>query len=70
MVIRRTINVRVSSQELAKRRKKWAQPDLADLAGSLQKYAMTVGPANLGAVTHSGNVQWGSEKVISLGDVD
>ncbi|MAV88619.1 MAG: dihydroxy-acid dehydratase [Rhodospirillaceae bacterium] len=66
----RTINVRVSSQELSKRRKKWVQPDLADLAGSMQKYAMTVGPANLGAVTHSGNVKWGSEKVINMEDVD
>ena len=67
---KRTINVKVSNQELAKRRKKWTQPDLANLAGSLQKYAMTVGPANLGAVTHSGNVQWDREKVISLGEDD
>ena len=67
---KRTINVKVSNQELAKRRKKWIQPDLANLAGSLQKYAMTVGPANLGAVTHSGNVQWDREKVISLGEDD
>ena len=67
---KRTINVKVSNQELAKRRKKWIQPDLANLAGSLQKYAMTVGPANLGAVTHSGNVQWDREKVFSLGEDD
>jgi dihydroxy-acid dehydratase len=67
---KRTINVKVSNQELAKRRKKWTQPDLANLAGSLQKYAMSVGPANLGAVTHSGNVQWVREKVISLGEDD
>ena len=67
---KRTINVKVSNQELAKRRKKWIQPDLTNLAGSLQKYAMTVGPANLGAVTHSGNVQWDREKVISLGEDD
>ena len=67
---KRTINVKVSNQEFAKRRKKWIQPDLANLAGSLQKYAMTVGPANLGAVTHSGNVQWDREKVISLGEDD
>ena len=67
---KRSINVKVSNQELAKRRKKWIQPDLANLAGSLQKYAMTVGPANLGAVTHSGNVQWDREKVISLGEDD
>ena len=67
---KRTINVKVSNQELAKRRKKWIEPDLTNLAGSLQKYAMTVGPANLGAVTHSGNVQWDREKVISLGEDD
>ena len=28
------------------------------LAGTLEKYAKLVGPANLGAVTHSGGVVW------------
>ena len=31
------------------------------LGGLLEKYAATVGPANWGAVTHSGNVQWERE---------
>ena len=31
------------------------------LAGVLEKYAKLVGPANLGAVTHSGAVEWPDE---------
>jgi len=39
------------------------------LAGALQKYSSTVGPANLGAVTHSGNVQWEVEEPFDSGDI-
>jgi dihydroxy-acid dehydratase len=31
------------------------------LAGALEKYASQVGSAHLGAVTHSGNLQWDFE---------
>jgi dihydroxy-acid dehydratase len=44
----------VSEAELAKRRKAWKLPKRARLSGALEKYAALVGPANLGAVTHSG----------------
>ena len=42
----------VSKSELAKRKAK--APKRAPLSGVLEKYAALVGPANLGAVTHSG----------------
>ena len=58
----RTIDVKLSDDELAERRKEWIPPDQTKLAGALQKYAATVGPANLGAVTHAGNVQWEVEE--------
>jgi dihydroxy-acid dehydratase len=32
------------------------------LAGALEKYAAQVGSAHLGAVTHSGNLQWELEQ--------
>ncbi len=53
-----TIDVKLSAQELAARRSRWQPPDQAHLAGALQKYAAAVGPANLGAVTHAGQVEW------------
>ena len=56
-----TIDVKLSKAELESRRKRWSPPDFTKLAGTLQKYAATVGPANLGAVTHAGNVQWERE---------
>jgi dihydroxy-acid dehydratase len=45
------IGVLVSKRDLAKRR---ARPPLRQVSGVLEKYAALVGPANLGAVTHSG----------------
>lgn len=36
----------------------WTPPTRARLGGLLEKYAAVVGPANLGAITHSGNVGW------------
>ena len=65
----RTIDVKISDAEMAERRKKWTPPDVSKLAGAQQKYAATVGPANLGAVTHAGNVQWEIEEPIDSGDM-
>jgi dihydroxy-acid dehydratase len=56
-----TIEMKVSDAELAERRKAW-QPPQRRLAGLLQKYAAGVGPANLGAVTHDGGVEWPDEE--------
>ena len=56
------INVKLSEQELLKRRAEWTPPDHSKLGGAMQKYSALVGPANQGAVTHSGNVIWEHEK--------
>ena len=56
-----TINVDLTKKVLNERRKKWLPADTTNSAGALQKYASMVGPANLGAVTHDGNVQWEKE---------
>ena len=48
------LTLEVSEAELARRRKAWHPPKRARLSGALEKYAALVGPANLGAVTHSG----------------
>jgi len=49
-----TINVRLSKNELASRKRKW-KPRKSDFgSGTLWKYAQTVGPAYLGAPTHPG----------------
>jgi dihydroxy-acid dehydratase len=44
----------VSKSELAARRRAWRVPRRSALSGVLEKYARLVGPANRGAVTHSG----------------
>mgnify|MGYP005749000759 FL=1 len=49
-----TINVRISKNQLALRRKKWKAKKSAFGSGTLWKYAQTVGPAYLGAPTHPG----------------
>ena len=49
-----TIELRVADEELARRRVAWQPPERGRLTGVLQKYAATVGPAHLGAVTHGG----------------
>ncbi len=54
----RTIEHMVPADEFEKRRARWSPPVRDGLAGALEKYAATVGPANLGAVTHSGNARW------------
>jgi dihydroxy-acid dehydratase len=61
-----SISVDLSDAELYARRKDWTPPDASKLAGALQKYAVTVGPANLGAVTHAGNLQWEQEARIGV----
>ena len=65
----RSIDVKISKKELADRYKNWVSPDFSKLGGAQQKYAATVGPANLGAVTHSGNVKWEIEELIDSGDI-
>ncbi len=52
------IAVAVAESELARRRDGWQPFDHGYDAGALHKYAATVGPANLGAVTHPGAVDW------------
>ncbi|HWL81820.1 MAG TPA: dihydroxy-acid dehydratase [Roseomonas sp.] len=49
-----SIDVLISDEEMARRRAAW-QPRKTDYnSGALWKYAQTVGPAHLGAVTHPG----------------
>jgi dihydroxy-acid dehydratase len=48
----------VDAGEIARRRAAWQPRRDERLAGVLEKYARLVGPANLGAVTHSGNLEW------------
>jgi dihydroxy-acid dehydratase len=55
---KRAITVDLSDAELAARRAAWTPPANTATGGALEKYAKLVGPANRGAVTHSGNVQW------------
>jgi dihydroxy-acid dehydratase len=54
----RTISVALGDAELAARRAVWRPRNQTRLGGVLEKYAATVRPANLGAVTHSGEVPW------------
>ena len=61
-----SISVDLSGAELYARRKDWTPPDASKLAGALQKYAVPVVPANLGAVTHAGNLQWEQEARIGV----
>jgi dihydroxy-acid dehydratase len=49
-----TATLRVPKAVLAARRRAWKAPRRARLSGALEKYARLVGPANRGAVTHSG----------------
>jgi dihydroxy-acid dehydratase len=58
----RTISVALSDAELAARRVSARPRPQARLGGVLEKYAATVRPANLGAVTHSGEVPWPVER--------
>ncbi|MCW3475481.1 dihydroxy-acid dehydratase [Limobrevibacterium gyesilva] len=49
-----SIELHVPADELERRRAAWRPRPAHALAGVLQKYAATVGPAHLGAVTHAG----------------
>jgi dihydroxy-acid dehydratase len=49
-----TATLCVSGTELQARRRAWKMPRRPRLSGALEKYAQQVGPANRGAVTHSG----------------
>lgn len=54
----RRITVALDDAELMARKRLWTPRRTERLGGVLEKYAATVGPANLGAVTHSGAVPW------------
>lgn len=54
----RLLTLDVSDEELERRRAHRTAPTRAPLAGVLEKYAKLVGPANEGATTHSGNLDW------------
>ncbi|MEO8081296.1 MAG: dihydroxy-acid dehydratase, partial [Caldimonas sp.] len=56
--VARTLDLLVDEAELGRRRAAHRPPDRERLAGVLEKYARLVGPAHLGAVTHSGAVEW------------
>ena len=49
-----TLNLNVSDDLLAERKKKWKPKDPEFTSGALWKYAQTVGPAHLGALTQPG----------------
>jgi dihydroxy-acid dehydratase len=51
-----TLNVRLSDEELARRRQEWKPRETEFGSGYLWKYAQQVGPACSGAVTHPGAV--------------
>jgi len=55
------LDVRLAKAELAARRAALAPRPPPALAGVLEKYARLVGPARLGATTHSGAVEWPRE---------
>ena len=52
------LDVLIDDTELARRRAAWVAPKARHPAGLLAKYAQCVGQADLGAVTHSGGVEW------------
>lgn len=56
--IRNTLHLDVSDDELALRRQAYVPPQRPRLGGVLEKYAALVHQANVGAVTHSGMVDW------------
>ncbi|MBV8184680.1 MAG: dihydroxy-acid dehydratase [Hyphomicrobiales bacterium] len=52
------IRIEIDEKEMEQRRNAAARAGRRKLGGVLEKYANAVGPANKGAVTHSGNVHW------------
>ena len=60
----RTLNLAISDEEWQTRQSANAGRPVAQrksLAGVMEKYAKLVGPANKGAVTHTGGLQWAYE---------
>ena len=55
------IRLEIDEKEMEKRRKAVEMTGPRKLGGVLEKYAKAVGPANKGAVTHSGDVVWPPE---------
>ena len=51
------LNVQLSDEELAARRKNWTARETDYASGALWKYAQTVGSARYGAVTHPGGAK-------------
>jgi len=49
-----TIELNISDEQLAKRKKNWKERQTDFNSGTLWKYSQTVGSAALGAVTHPG----------------
>jgi dihydroxy-acid dehydratase len=49
-----TLNVKLTDEELAKRKTNWRSRETNHTSGVLWKYAQQVGPAIGGAVTHPG----------------
>jgi dihydroxy-acid dehydratase len=49
-----TLLLKITEAEMRKRRQAWRLPKRLAFSGALEKYAALVGPAHLGAVTHSG----------------
>jgi dihydroxy-acid dehydratase len=60
-----TLDVKLSTAELEKRRKSWKAPPNNYQTGALRKYADQVGPAVKGAVTHAG----GKAEVVCYADI-
>ena len=52
------LDMLVDEDELARRRAAWAAPSPRHRAALLAKYALSVGQADAGAVTHEGGVEW------------
>lgn len=60
-----TLDLKVSAEELEKRKENWKLPDNPYQSGVLRKYANQVGPAHKGAVTHDG----GKAEVVCYADI-
>ena len=60
-----TLDVELSADELARRRKSWSPRATQYTSGTLWKYAAQVGPAYKGAVTHPG----GAAEVLCYADI-
>ena len=52
--IKGEINVSLTDEEIAERKKEWKPRNTNHNSGSIWKYAQTVGPAHEGAVTQPG----------------